>query len=236
MMVTGDYHHTALAVARGVGMVPTDSPLVIVQAQAEFRPCTKGLDTMPSALKSPKPAGPAAHQAVSFRMRAEEEEQAVEGCVAMPSAQMGPRPALHAPHHAVSFGTQDQQEGQQAPESSLAVPSLEASPRPALPALPFPNRAVSFETKHQQEDGEASEGSLAMPSSLKRLRLSPLNTRASRRSVSFRVEGLKPEEEEEHAPEGQLRFQLDNGDVFEDGDALRAFTSIAQVVFLSQQA
>ena len=133
-------------------MVPTDSPLVIFQSQSEFRPTPKGLATMPSALKSPKPA------------------------------------------------------------------------------LPSPNRAVSFDTKHQQEEGiEAPEGSSATPSSLKKPRLSPLSTRASRRSVSFRIKEIKPDEEEEQAPEGQLRFQLDNGDVFEDGDALRAFTSIAQV-------
>lgn len=226
-MVTGDYHHTALAVARGVGMVPTDSPLVIVQSQTEFRPSPKGLATMPSALKSPKPAGHAAHQAVTSGVRGQQEEtQALEGCVALPSSQMGPRPALHAAHHAVSFGTQEQQEEEHAPEGLLAVPSLGISPGPALPS---PNRAVSFETKRQQGEGKAPVGSLATASSLKRPRLSPLNTRASRRSVSFRLKGIKPEEEEEQAPEGQLRFQLDNGDVFEDGDALRAFTSIAQV-------
>ena len=52
-MVTGDYHQTAIAVARGVGMVPTGSPLVIIQSQAEFCPSTKGLVSMPSALKEP---------------------------------------------------------------------------------------------------------------------------------------------------------------------------------------
>lgn len=216
MMVTGDYHHTALAVARGVGMVPTDSRLVIVQSQSEFRPSPKGLASMPSALKSPKPVGCAPNHAVSFGARGkQEEEQALEGCVASPSA-----------HHAVSFGTQEQQEEEHPQEGSLAMPSLGMSPAPVLPS---PNRAVSFETKHQQEEGEAPEGCSAAPSSLKKPRPSPLHTRASRRSVSFRIKGIKPEEEEEQAPEGQLRFQLDNGDVFEDGDALRAFTSIAQV-------
>lgn len=36
-MVTGDYYHTAIAVAKGVGMVPSDSRLVIIQTQAERR-------------------------------------------------------------------------------------------------------------------------------------------------------------------------------------------------------
>ena len=111
MMVTGDYHHTALAVARGVGMISVDKRVVIIQSKTEFinRPVSKPLTQMPSALKSPRPASHTLH---------------------------GPR------------------------------------------------RAVSFRF-HQQPEGD-------------------------------------------QPTDGQLRFQLDNGDVFEDGDALRAFTSIAQ--------
>ena len=107
-MVTGDYHHTALAVAKGVGMVPPEMPLVIIQSQTEFRIIRSSSVAMPSALKSPK--------------------------------------------------------GSTAP---------------------------------------------------------------SRRGVSFRIKE-QPDKIEE-PQEGQLRFQLDNGDAFQGGDALRAFTSIAQV-------
>lgn len=111
-MVTGDYHHTALAVARGVGMISMEARVVIIQSKTEFtsRPVSKGVTQMPSALKSP-------------------------------------RPASHTLH-------------------------------------------------------------------------------GSRRAVSFR---FQQEPEVEQPNDGQLRFQLDNGDAFENGDALRAFTSIAQV-------
>ena len=34
-MITGDYHHTAIAVARGAGMLPTGSKLVIIEAAAQ---------------------------------------------------------------------------------------------------------------------------------------------------------------------------------------------------------
>ena len=39
-MVTGDYQHTAIAVARGVGMVPPGGPLIIIQSKAELQPRT----------------------------------------------------------------------------------------------------------------------------------------------------------------------------------------------------
>ena len=35
-MVTGDYHHTAIAVGRLVGMIPGGSPIVILQAKSEL--------------------------------------------------------------------------------------------------------------------------------------------------------------------------------------------------------
>ena len=35
MMITGDYHHTAIAVARGAGMLPTGAKLVILEAAAQ---------------------------------------------------------------------------------------------------------------------------------------------------------------------------------------------------------
>lgn len=37
LVVTGDYHHTAIAVARGVGMLPPGGKLIIVQAKSELQ-------------------------------------------------------------------------------------------------------------------------------------------------------------------------------------------------------
>ena len=42
-MVTGDYHHTAIAVARGVGIIPPGGSLVIIQAESERQPPTSAL-------------------------------------------------------------------------------------------------------------------------------------------------------------------------------------------------
>ena len=35
MMVTGDFQHTAIAVARGVGMIPMEGQVIVVQAKSE---------------------------------------------------------------------------------------------------------------------------------------------------------------------------------------------------------
>ena len=50
MMVTGDYHHTAIAVARGVGMVPQGGQLVIIQAKSEKQVLPRMLSRVPPAL------------------------------------------------------------------------------------------------------------------------------------------------------------------------------------------
>ena len=43
-MVTGDYHHTAIAVARGVGMLPPGGELIIIQAKSELQSTAQSLD------------------------------------------------------------------------------------------------------------------------------------------------------------------------------------------------
>ena len=53
MMVTGDYHYTAIAVARGTGMIPPGGQLVIIQSASEASAAT----AQPRATqKAPKPA------------------------------------------------------------------------------------------------------------------------------------------------------------------------------------
>ena len=42
-MVTGDYHHTAIAVGKGVGMIASGSQLVIVQAKTELQTTAQSL-------------------------------------------------------------------------------------------------------------------------------------------------------------------------------------------------
>ena len=43
VMVTGDYQHTAIAVAKGVGMLPKADPTIIIQAKSELQGLLPGL-------------------------------------------------------------------------------------------------------------------------------------------------------------------------------------------------
>ncbi|DBA96365.1 TPA: hypothetical protein ACH3X3_002538 [Trebouxia sp. C0006] len=83
MMVTGDYHHTAIAVARGAGMIPGDSRVVIIQSQTEIRPSCRHPACMHSALKCSKSAANnplTPKRAVSFHIsKANEQERTCEG-------------------------------------------------------------------------------------------------------------------------------------------------------------
>ena len=58
MMLTGDYHQTAIAVARGVGMLPSSSQLVIIQARSEQQ----------STAQAPRPVPPAFNSSHSPRL------------------------------------------------------------------------------------------------------------------------------------------------------------------------
>ncbi len=55
MMVTGDYHHTAIAVARGVGMLPQGGQLVIIQAKSEKQVLPRMPSRIPPALGTSRP-------------------------------------------------------------------------------------------------------------------------------------------------------------------------------------
>ncbi|DBA77185.1 TPA: hypothetical protein ACH3X1_009759 [Trebouxia sp. C0004] len=83
MTVTGGYHHTATAVARGAGMIPGDSRIVIIQSQTEIRPSCRHPGCMHSALKCNKSASNTprtAKRAVSFHTsKASEQERTCEG-------------------------------------------------------------------------------------------------------------------------------------------------------------
>ena len=97
-MATGDYHHTALAVARGVGMVPLEGQIIIIQktseaqdlrvADSQDRPCRQDLLAGTQLLDtSSAPAGPLQRtaSAVSFapepRAQAESSDSAHQGLV-----------------------------------------------------------------------------------------------------------------------------------------------------------
>lgn len=74
LMVTGDYHHTAVAVARGVGMVAQDAQVVIIQSKSEVSPAAHTKPIV-SALKQ-QANGPHRLRSVSFRLIDAESEAA----------------------------------------------------------------------------------------------------------------------------------------------------------------
>ena len=66
-MVTGDYHHTAIAVARAVGMVPKQSPMLIIQAKSEQSNQSMS-NHLSTAMQQAEPLmAPKADQALSSR-------------------------------------------------------------------------------------------------------------------------------------------------------------------------
>ena len=49
MMVTGDQHHTAIAVAKAVGIIPKERPILVIQAKSEKSTYAPGNQTHPGA-------------------------------------------------------------------------------------------------------------------------------------------------------------------------------------------
>lgn len=75
MMCTGDYWATAVAVARGIGMVAQDTQVVLVQSKSEIHAIPANAKPTVSALKQ-QTNTPHRHRSVSFRFKeAASEEQ-----------------------------------------------------------------------------------------------------------------------------------------------------------------
>lgn len=81
-MVTGDYYHTALAVARGVGMVHEASRVVVIQTHAERRGTSARLASSKSVLEAPAQIVTAQHRqiprSVSFAVNAQVLEESAD--------------------------------------------------------------------------------------------------------------------------------------------------------------
>ena len=64
MMLTGDYHQTAIAAARGAGMLPSKSQLIIIQARSELQSTAQPPRYAPSTLDSSHSLRPPAYPVV----------------------------------------------------------------------------------------------------------------------------------------------------------------------------
>ena len=78
MMCTGDYWATAVAVARGIGMVAQDTQMVLIQSKSEIHALPANAKPPVSALKQ-QTNTPHRHRSVSFRFKeAASEEQVTD--------------------------------------------------------------------------------------------------------------------------------------------------------------
>ena len=191
-MVTGDYYHTALAVARGVGMLQPHARLVVIQTHAERRgtSCKK-----PKATPVPLTASKPAHhkrvtRSVSFAARptalntssADEDSDRTSGHLQRPLAEaesvLENDQSLHAAstRHAESAGTAGS-----APHADAAM--LDRLPSEAL-AESAGRAVLSLDSCLQTAVGNGSEG---------------------------------------------IALCLDNGDMYQDGDVVKAFSTISEV-------
>ncbi|DBA99058.1 TPA: hypothetical protein ACH3X1_014197 [Trebouxia sp. C0004] len=215
MMVTGDYFHTALAVARGVGMVPKEARVVIIQTHAEHRgssaKAAKRKPNLPDASEVPKPQ----HTwAVSFAVpnalsdSSEDEIRSLGGF-----SECQPEPGKY-------------QEGWLQPQDTDPLPAAQSQ----LPLLGTqPSQAWSLQLQAEPllspELAQLSP-SQSFASFSGRLPSKSLPFTAASASQCLAVQG-EDDSLQSTAREG-LSFVLDNGDTFEDGDTLRAFNTISQ--------
>ena len=234
MIVTGDYHHTAIAVARGVGMVPPHERVVIIQTLAEHTGTlnqTPSLDTAQQA--SVKPSRKVAiGRGVSFAVDVLSPAEASESSVwpiqspykaESPTSHSDPDGLVQSPGHAW-----------QSPGGALTSPNR---PPTSLEQLLQSQDEVSLSARRSSASRRqlllSPKGSAQSPGRASSFQRLPLLT--SRASLAMLANSLSVQHDfseckfPDSSSEG-LAFCMDNGDAFEDGDALRALSSISQVL------
>ena len=214
-MATGDYHHTALAVARGVGMIPPQGQVVIIQKDSETRQTANTKDA-PKSGDSFMPQIPPEQSSPMSSVGAQQTN--------LPKDAFNPQlPAAVAAAHqqlskAADKTTKASSQALQGMRSVIFASGVAEANRQG------PHR----QTRHQTSSlaphlfGTADSGQdqpLAHDTSP--VLLQPPGSSFSRRHVSV-----------SKAEHQGLTFHVDNGSADED-DALQALTAIAQVLLLS---
>ncbi len=278
MMVTGDYHHTAIAVARGVGMIPPHEHVVIIQTLAEHA------GTLSHHLSMDKAEPSIGHMSsvsrkqsiargVSFAadlLSPTQSLTSLPGEVVQASIGPGLSPTLavqatsqisKSPAHA----WQSQKMATKSPsrlslsQKQLMLPPDRSKRSPNRAQGP-PGRSLAsqkqlFLSQHRPSElpdghfhfpGRSSASQKQLLLSQRRSSQSPERSSASwnqlvlslPQSLSLLAASLSVPHNFSQSPESQviegssdgLAFSFDNGDAFEDGDALKALSSIAQVL------
>ena len=258
IMVTGDYHHTAIAVAKGVGMVPPESRVLLIQTHAErsgalFKAKKPILRDAPS---TPRPRQKSMTRAVSFAIDTQLSDSTLQD-----AADGVPTPVQHvaaggsAPLQHTSDGgpirLQHIANGGSAPwladAQLLEQPGAMPIPADAVPRVTAQPESILFGDlpQHAVEVADASHSCTALLQAAELSSTSALHSlSASFSSVMqpWKRNKVSPTEISEeslascrnvtlsctNATEG-LAFSLDNGDAVAHGDTLQAFNAISQV-------
>ena len=132
-MVSGDYHHTAIAVARGLGMVPPGGPLIIIQSRAELQ----------SATKPPSPSHGPSHSRAPPQPVASNPQKP-----GSTQALWTHKPALRDPRGSVAFGGTSKKKGgaSEGPQKPSVHPLPERGSVTVAPEVPLQNasHALAF--------------------------------------------------------------------------------------------
>ncbi|DBA65621.1 TPA: hypothetical protein ACH3X2_002681 [Trebouxia sp. C0005] len=220
VMVTGDYLYTALAVARGVGMVPKESRVVVIQTHAEHRGSSaiaaRHKPNLPDVPETPKSQQRHIARVVSFaepnaRSDSSDDMRSLGGfSESQPEPDKSQKDWLK-PQDIYPISPSQSQSPLLGTQSYQAW-SLQARAEPLLsPELAQLSPSQSF----------ASFSGRLQSKSL------PSTAASAPQCFAVRGEDDSLQSTAEAAREG-LSFVLDNGDTFEEGDTLRAFNTISQ--------
>ena len=200
MMVTGDYYHTSIAVARGVGMVGPTSRLVIVQTREE------------QAGRSPKKSAPKPEQATGASRRQMLPQRSIKA-TAVGSTAPAKRKAVA---RSVSFAARNTELNRDYDDEGGSE-GLHM-----LGMLPPQERAKS----ESHKVAPLAHGSLtASHVSLAKSRGSLVIAHGAESALPAVQSAVKTEAV---SSEG-LALSLDNGDAYENGDMLQGLRALSEV-------
>lgn len=235
-MVTGDYYHTAIAVARGVGMVSLKTRLIIVQTAAEQQGRVHK-QTQPAASAAVKTSTAATAAAPTGAAAA-----TVAGGEGNPAASMGDNPVAGRRKvlRAVSFAPRDIELDRSSFEERAQVESdglylLGSLPAQRAESAPHGGGLVTFRAESASYGAglvtpraeSASHGA-----GLVRPRAELASQRAESRADGLTSPAHMTRDLASHM-EGTgadgLAVSLDNGDAYRDGNTLQAFRALSEV-------
>lgn len=223
-MATGDYHHTALAVARGVGMLSPQAQVIIIQAEQESKPSSIPKTPLASeghaATQSPQQMSPVLTMPAAWTM-----DKAPQ------LAGLGSSLITHHPHSVTDAAAADGKERQSshpmAPHLPFLAKSTVGDGNERHGQLPGPNPPLTDDlwrvygveqqiVEHTAVDTSTVQMANETTSASEHL---PWLLPSSRQSSRMRGEGTIYQ---------GLVFDVDDGSVAPD-KALQALTAIAQV-------